>query len=112
VIPGTRALAPRRERASCRRDPPQPGAPIGAWRRPAWDVWLSAGPHFLVTRGLTQTPLVPPPVSHFAIVRRVGSWVEFLFGVDDLGWGFALVPFPSVGSTVVVVGEVVGEVAS
>ena len=42
-------------------------------------------------------------------VRR--SWGDDpWFGLDDLGWGLAFVPFASVGSLPVVVGDVVVEV--
>ena len=58
-----------------------------------------------------REPLPPRGVA-FRDCATGGSCDEFLVGVDDLGGWFALVPFSSVGSMMVVVGEVVGEVAA
>lgn len=60
----------------------------------------------------SMSGLLPPEGVAFRDCATVGSFDEFLVGVDDLGGGFALVPFSSVGSMMVVVGEVVGEVAA
>ena len=67
-------------------------------------------PTFAGTRGVFLS--VPPLGVAFRDCATVGSFDEFLVGVDDLGWGFAFVPFSSVGSTVVVVGEVVVKIAA